>query len=191
MSERRGGLNFRRRLLQRIWRHSRTYGPGPGGLPSDEYIRRTLHCDPTSLKRAAEFFGLNPTVESDVCLLALLLAEELFGKRRRGRKPGNKAWDERRLLELAHLYEELKREWPRASDTEIAKVISGDPEFNEYRSNPDLIRKRLPEAKRRLMAWWEENGPDVLEDYLADQADYLADHPDDDDHDDLSPNSHK
>jgi hypothetical protein len=193
VAERQTSLNFRRRLLHRVWRRQgRVYGPGPFGLPSDEYIRRTLHCDPDSLKRAAEFFGLHPygldpTVESDVFLLALLLAEELFGKRRRGRKPGNKAWDERRLLELAHLYEELKREWPRASDTEIAEVISREPEFKEYRSNPDLIRKRLPEAKRRLMAWWEENGPDMLADYLADQADYLADQADDDDHDDLSP----
>ena len=188
MSERRGGLNFRRRLLQRIWRHSRTYGPGPGGLPSDKYIRRTLHCDPTSLKRAAEFFGLNPTVESDVCLLALLLAEELFGKRRRGPKSGNnQAWDAERFLELARLYEELKREWPRASDTGIAEMISGTPEFYEYRSNPDLIRKRLPEAKRRLMAWWKENGPDMWADYLAGEAEYLADQADDDDHDDLSP----
>jgi hypothetical protein len=169
------GLNFRRQLLHRVWRRQgRTYGPGPGGLPDDEYIRRTLHCDPTSLKRAAEFFRLNegyrldPTLESDVFLLALLLAEELFGKRRRGPKSGNQKWDAERFLELAHLYEEFKGEWPRATDTEIAEVISREPEFNEYSSDPESIRKRLPEAKRRLMAWWEENGPDVLADYLAD-----------------------
>jgi len=179
VAERQTSLNFRRRLLQKALRRGREYGSGPGGLPSDEYIGGTLYCDPTSLQRAAEFFGLNPTLESDLCLLALLLAEELFGKRRRGPKSGNQAWDAKRFLELARLYEEFKREWPRVSDTEIAEVISRAPEFKEYRSNPDLIRKRLPEAKRRLMAWWEEYEPDI--------ADYLADRPDDDDHDDLSP----
>jgi hypothetical protein len=174
VAKRQTTLNFRRRLLQKALRRGRKYGSGPGGLPSDEYIGGTLYCDPTSLQRAAEFFGLNPTLESDLCLLALLLAEELFDKRRRGRKSGNKAWDARRFLELAHLYEEFKREWPRASDEEVAEVISREPEFKEYRSNPDLIRKRLPEAKRRLMAWWEEYEPDMAG-------------PDDDDHDDLSP----
>jgi hypothetical protein len=189
MAAHQASLNFRRQLLHRIWqRQGKRYGQ-----LDDEYIRGVLHCDPASLKRAEEFFrlnefmGLNLASESDVFLLAVLLAEELFGKRRRGPKSGNQAWDARRFLELAHLYEEFKREWPRASDTEIAEIISWDPEFKEYRSNPDLIRKRLPEAKRRLMAWWEENAPDMWADYLAGQAEYLADQADDEDHDDWSP----
>jgi hypothetical protein len=189
VAKRQTSLNLRRQLLHRIWqRQGKRYGE-----LDDEYIRRTLHCDPNSLRRAAEFFklnehmGLNLALESDVFLLAVLLAEELFNRRRGPKSGNNQAWDAERFLELARLYEEFKREWPRASDTEIAEVISTAPEFKEYRSNPDLIRKRLPEAKRRLMAWWEENRDDMWADYLAGQADYLADQSDDDDHDDLSP----
>jgi len=176
------GLNFRRQLLHRVWRRQgRTYGPGPGGLPSDEYIRRTLHCDPISLKRAAEFFTLNegyrldPTRESDVFLLALLLAEELFGKRRRGPKSGNQKWDAHRLLKLGFLYEELKREWPRTSDSELAETIASDPAFKEYRNNPELIRQRLPEAKRELARWQYQ----YAEDWFANFANREDDEDDD------------
>jgi hypothetical protein len=181
VADRQTGLNFRRRLLHGVWRRQgRIYG-----LPSDEYTRGTLHCDPTSLKRAAEFFRLNevdrldPTRESDVFLLALLLAEELFGKRRRGRKPGNKAWDENRFLKLGFLYEELKREWPRTSDSELAETIAEDPAFKEYRNNPELIRQRLPEAKREWEKWadgyaedWFTNREDDEDDDPASYADY-------------------
>ena len=180
------GLNFRRQLLHRVWRRQgRTCGLGPGGLPSDEYIRHTLHCDPTSLKRAAEFFRLNegyrldPTREADVFLLALLLAEELFGKRRRGRKPGNMAWDEKRFLELGFLYKELKRDCPHTSDSELAEIIAADPAFNEYRNNPELIRQRLPQAKREWEKWvrdyepdWFANREDDEDDDPASYADY-------------------
>jgi len=163
------GLNFRRQLLHRVWRRQgRTCGLGPGGLPSDEYIRRTLHCDPTSLKRAAEFFTLNegyrldPTRESDVFLLALLLAEELFGKRRRGPKSGNQKWDAARFLELGRLYEELKRECPRTSDSELAETIAADPAFEEYRNNPEQIRQRIPEARRRFLKYQIECAEDMI-----------------------------
>jgi hypothetical protein len=158
-------LNFRRQLLHKVWqRQGRRYGPAPGGLPSDEYIRRTLHCDPTSLKRAAEFFRLDegyrldPTREADVFLLALLLAEELFGKRRRGPKSGNQKWDAERFLELGCLYEELKRDCPRLNDTQLAKIIAEEPAFKEYRDHPELIRQRIPEARRRLLKYQIECG---------------------------------
>jgi hypothetical protein len=157
MARHQASLNFRRQLLHKIWRRQGKRGQLDGRL-DDEYIRRTLHCDPNSLKRAAEFFrlnegmGLNLAIESDVFLLAVLLAEELFN-RRRGPKSGNQAWDAHRFLELGRLYNELKREWPRASDTEIAEIISWDPEFKEYRNNPELIRQRLPQAKREWEKW--------------------------------------
>jgi hypothetical protein len=174
------GLNFRRQLLHKVWRRQgRNYGLRAGDLPSDEYIRRTLHCDPTSLKRAAEFFSLNegyrldPTRESDVFLLALLLAEELFGERRRGPKSGNQKWDAERFLELGQLYQELKREWPRTSDRELAETIAWDPAFKEYRNNPELIRQRLPEAKRE----WEKWADGYAEDYFANREDDEDDDP--------------
>ena len=178
MAQRQTSLNFRRQLLHKVWRRQgRTYGPGPGGLPSDEYIRRTLHCDPTSLKRAAEFFRLNevyrldPTSESDVFLLALLLAEELFGKRRRGPKSGNQKWDAERFLELGYLYEELKRDCPRTSDSELAETIALDPAFKEYRNHPELIRQRLPEAKRELARWQEQCAEDWFLSCTDDEGD--------------------
>jgi hypothetical protein len=182
VAKRQTSLNFRRQLLHKAWRRQgRTYGPGPGGLPSDEYICHTLHCDPTSLKRAAEFFRLNegyrldPTRESDVFLLALLLAEELFGKRRRGRKAGDKAWDEHRYLELGFLYKELKRECPRTSDSELAETIAADPAFKEYRNNPELIRQRLPQAKRE----WEKWALNYAEDWFLNSANREDDEDDD------------
>jgi len=176
------GLNFRRQLLHRVWRRrGRAFGPGPGGLPSDEYIRHTLHCDPTSLKRAAEFFTLDedypldPTRVSDVFLLALLLAEELFGQRRRGPKSGNQKWDAERFLELAHLYEELKRDCSRLNDTELAELIVKDLAFKEYRNNPELIRQRLPQAKRE----WEKWARDYAEDWFTNFANREDDEDDD------------
>jgi hypothetical protein len=176
------GLNFRRQLLHRVWRRQGRFGGlGPGGLPSDEYIRRTLHCDPTSLRRAAEFFRLNefyrldPTVESDVFLLALLLAEELFGKRRRGPRSGNQKWDAHRFLELGFLYEELKRESPCKSDSKLAEIIAEDAAFKEYRNHPELIRQRLPQAKRE----WEKWACDCAESWFANLLDREDDEDDD------------
>jgi hypothetical protein len=175
VAERQTSLNFRRQLLHKVWRRQgRIYGPGPGGLPSDEYIRRTLHCDPTSLKRAAEFFRLNevyrldPTRESDVFLLALLLAEELFGKRRRGPKSGNQKWDAERFLELGFLYEELKRDCSRLSDTQLVELVVKDFAFKEYQNHPELIRQRLPEAKRVLAKWQEDYASDMMANFPDD-----------------------
>ena len=108
-------------------------------------------------------------------MLALLLAEEYFGKRRRGRKPGNKAWDENRFLELGSLYNELKRDCPRTSDSELAEIIVADPAFKEYRNNPELIRQRLPQAKRE----WEKWALDYAEDWFANFANREDDEDDD------------
>jgi hypothetical protein len=105
------------------------------------------------LDRAAEFFGLDHTHPPDLFVLALLLAEELFGKRKRGRKPGNVEWDWKKYEQLVFKYLKLKREHPRDSDTKLAAAIVEDPEFRVYRGNPELIRQRLPEAKRRYEAW--------------------------------------
>jgi hypothetical protein len=175
MARHQASLNFRRQLLHKIWRRQ-----GKRSEVNDEYIRRTLYCDPNSLRRAAEFFrlnegmGLNLAIESDIFLLAVLLAEELF-KRRPGRKPGNKAWDENRFLELGFLYKELKRDCPRTSDTELAKIIAADPAFKEYRDNPELIRQRLPQAKRE----WEKWALNSAEDWFLNFANREDDEDDD------------
>ena len=112
-------------------------------------------------------------------MLALLLAEELFGKRRRGPRSGNQKWDAHKFLELGFLYEELKQESPCTSDSERAETIASDPAFKEYRNNPELIRQRLPEAKRELFKWqdqyaeaWFVNHKDDEDDDPSSYADY-------------------
>jgi hypothetical protein len=158
MSERRGGLNFRRRLIEKVLRrHGGFYGH-----PDDEFIRGVLRCDPASLERAAKFLGLDHAHPSGLFVLALVLAEELFGKRKRGPKPGIRSWDANRFLQLGFLYDELKGEYPRLSDSKLVALIVEDPAFKEYRGNPELIRQRLPEAKRERTRWWEDNAADIL-----------------------------
>jgi hypothetical protein len=186
-------LNFRRQLLQKLWRGGRT------SYPSDEYIRQRMRCDPNSLKRAAEFFGLNPSIPADVHTLALVLAEEVFGERKRGRKPGNAAWDADRLLQLAFFYfQEIKVEWPHLNDTKLAEKIAEIDAFKEYRSNPELIRQRLPKAKREYGQWSADtletisNVPEEFDQWAADEAAMIPNFPEGDDgpaphadHDDL------
>jgi hypothetical protein len=166
MSERRGGLIFRRQLLRKH-RGAKARFMQP---PNVNYIRRVLCCDPASLERAAEFFGLDHTHPPDLFVLALLLAEDPFGKHKRGRKPGNVVWDSVKYLRLGFKYVELKYKHPGDSDTELAAAIVKDPEFREYRGNPELIRQRLPKAKRkyeeqkRYEEWLDEqalNAPDT------------------------------
>jgi hypothetical protein len=154
-------LKFRRQLLQKLWRGGRTSDL------SDEYIRQRMRCDPNSLKRAAEFFGLNLSIPADVHTLALVLAEELFGERKRGRKAGNAAWDADRLLELGFLYYyEVKVEWPSLNDSKLAEKIAETDGFKEYRSNPELIRQRLPKAKREYDKWSKDTKAE-LDDMMA------------------------
>jgi hypothetical protein len=186
-------LKFRRQLLQKLWRDGR-----PSYL-SDEYIRQRMRCDPNSLKRAAEFFGLNLSIPADVHTLALVLAEEVFGKRKRGRKPGNAAWDADRFLQLAFFYFcEIKVEWPRLNDTKLAEKIAETDGFKEYRNNPELIRQRLPKAKREYSQWCADtlemisNFPDENYDQRAAEALDIPNFPEGDDgpaphadHDDL------
>jgi hypothetical protein len=121
--------------------------------PNINYIRRVLRCDPASLDRAADFFGLDHTHPPDLFVLALLLAEELFGERKRGRKPGDVEWDWKKYQQLAFKYVKLKREHPRDSDTKLAAAIAKDTEFREYRGNPESIRQRLPKTKRQYEEW--------------------------------------
>jgi hypothetical protein len=175
MSERGGGLNFRRQLLRKD-RGAKATFTGP---PDFNYIRRVLRCDPASLDRAAQFFGLDHTHPPDLFVLAILLAEDQFGERKRGRKPGNVVWDSNKYLQLGFKYVELKHEHPGESDTKLAVAIVKDPEFREYRGNPELIRQRLPEAKRQHEEWWAEK----VMDYSLDDAPDTHDGDDDCDDD--------
>jgi hypothetical protein len=174
MSEPRGGLNFRRELLRKHRANARFFPP-----PSIDHILHVLRCDPASLDRAAEFFGLDHKHPPDLFLLALLLAEELFGKRKRGPRPGNKVWNTVKFLRLGYKYRDLKLERPRESDAKLAVAIAEDPEFRQYRCNPELIRQRLAGAKRQLEEqkryedWVDEHTDYGDDDYDDDQYSYL------------------
>ena len=112
------------------------------------HIVRHLGCDPASLERAAQFFGLNPLHETNLLLVAHLLAEIIFSKPRRGRRWASKVWDGPRLHRLMVKYEWLKKKNPALNDTEAAEILSRYHEFKEYRRNPNTIRQKLPRVRR-------------------------------------------
>jgi hypothetical protein len=96
-----------------------------------------------ALRRAEKYFGTNK--ESD---LLLAMAVVLFPPPGRGRKKG-KTWNFDKYLRLGLAYDRVKRDCPKRTDGQIAEIISKeDPDFREYRNNSELLRQRLPEAKR-------------------------------------------
>jgi hypothetical protein len=111
-----------------------------------------------AMERAEKYFGTKHWVDA--------VAEEFFGHPKRGRRKGTKVWDEYRLRELAKTRLELKNDCPELSDVEIAELISEEPEFREYRSNPELLRQRLPAAKKELNRYWNQ----YAEDWMAELA---------------------
>jgi hypothetical protein len=130
------------------------------------YLDRTAH---EALRRAKEYFRTDN--ESS---LAYAMAEILFGAPGRGRKKG-KILDDNWHLQLGFAYFEVRYEHPRLSDVKIAEIISKNPQFKEYRSNPELLRQRLGEAKRQYSLWeeWkrEEAESDSSLEYDADRDD--------------------
>src|ERR1700733_3020790 len=61
-----------------------------------------LKVAPQSLEKSAQFFGLDHTHPPDLFVLTHILAEIIFGTRRRGKRKGDyKIWTEERFLELA------------------------------------------------------------------------------------------
>jgi hypothetical protein len=87
---------------------------------------------------------------------------------------------------LAFKYRELKSSNPNCNDTEIAELISKEREFNEYRNNPELIRQRLPNARREYDVWWEHTMEEAEFYWRGDTAPDTdpADYADYDDYDD-------
>jgi hypothetical protein len=111
-----------------------------------------------AIERADKFFGTK--------LWVWALAEEFFGHPERGRRKGTRVWDGRRLRELAYRWHELKNEYPKLSDTKIAKIISEEPEFKEYQNHPELLRQRLADAKKE----WDRYCTEYAEDWMAELA---------------------
>jgi hypothetical protein len=159
-------LNFYKKHLEslklhqrlRKWMRNRGKSWGPDKLAFKklpDLVTDDLESDPQSLEKAAKFFGLDHTRSRDLSVLAYILADIIFGSRARGRKKGDKVWNDFRLRALGHVYEEVKRRNPKLSDTKIAQLICQEEEFREYRNNPEPIRQRLPRARQEFWGFME------------------------------------
>jgi hypothetical protein len=116
-----------------------------------------------ALAEAEKYFGVGPTRRKDlppnileaaryhdVVILARLMAEVLFGRPGRGRQ--TKDWSEGKLYILGQAYFYVKKKKPALKDRQIAEIFAGQhsDEFgkNGFGKDAELIRQRLPAAKR-------------------------------------------
>ena len=78
-----------------------------------EYLKLAPGYDPESLESATAFFELDHADPSHLLMLALILADVVFGKRRPGPQKGVKtSWDKRKSWELVWAYDEDKEPAP-------------------------------------------------------------------------------
>jgi hypothetical protein len=110
-----------------------------------KYLRFTGGgADPGSLKRAAEYFGLNPAHKDESDVLLRILADVVFAKPAKGRPTGS-TWDEDRLSKLGHHLHDLEKRLGRLSDTEAAKELV---KMRDYKNQKwESLRQRLPAAR--------------------------------------------
>jgi hypothetical protein len=112
--------------------------------------------DPGSLEEAATHFELDHTDPSDLLLLAHLLADLEFGRRRPGRQKGDKpVWNERQSDYLAFAYFDLRRRHPDYKDNKIANLICEIKEFDSYDS--ETLRKKLAGLRRTYEIWADDS----------------------------------
>jgi hypothetical protein len=145
----------RDRVKQRLeyWRERLDSGfPHPSdsrlaALPDEliKYFRfKGGGADPGSLKRAAEYFGLNPEDKNQSDMLLHILADVVFAKPAKGRPTGS-TWDEDRLSELGQHLHNLEKRVGRLSDTEAAKKLV---KVRDYKNQKwESLRQRLPAAR--------------------------------------------
>ena len=82
----------------------------PSVFPSDNGVKHSR-----ALLRAADYFKLDLTKETDTDLLLKILAEVVFPSR--GRQVGTAGWGVERLRQLGAHWRDLDRENPGISDT--------------------------------------------------------------------------
>lgn len=120
-----------------------------------------VKCNPASLEKAAQYFGLDHTRTTDLQLLAHIMAEELFGQRTKGKPAGKKDfWTDARLFELGERRYELKKGDKHLTEERIAQIISKEEPFRAYKDNSEQIRQRLPKARkqyREALKQWESD----------------------------------
>jgi hypothetical protein len=116
------------------------------------FIKSRLRCDTTSLEDAARFFELDHTYQPHREILLHLLAQAVFGKRKPGPQKGKaSAWSPRKMILLAMLAGDLRRQNPKWSNDKIATAIcETDKTFKPYRNDPRAVRKQLPKAFQEL-----------------------------------------
>jgi hypothetical protein len=93
---------------------------------------------------AAKYFGLELSDRNHRMLLLYILSDLLFGKSKPGR-PSKRKWDDRKILRLGTLYDQIRRADPDLSDSKIAKLIYADHK-KEFQSCEN-VRQNLAEAK--------------------------------------------
>lgn len=98
-----------------------------------------------ALKRAGDYFGLDPSIQLDATVLLRVLAHAVFGEIKKGRKKGTNNWSSAKYLRLGGQFEELKKAHPSIRDNKAAEKIC-DSYRGEYAS-AELVRRRLPRAR--------------------------------------------
>ena len=106
---------------------------------------------PPALARAEEFFGLHLEKPAEQALLLHILADAVFGVRKKGRPRTNKGkWDAVRLIQLAIDCNTIKEDTPGISDKRAVGEIK-----NRYRdrykyATAEMMRQYLGSARRSL-----------------------------------------
>ena len=157
-----GDLSTQKKRLERYKKFLKRAGKWNS---NPEYLKCFPGYDPASLKAAGAYFGLDHADPSDLMLLTLILADEVFANRRPGRQKGvETTWDVRKKWKLINTYEELRRQDPDCSDTEIVKGICETEEFKAYKGDPKTIRVKLSEVMKFGLSddsgIWKEVWPD-------------------------------
>jgi hypothetical protein len=97
-----------------------------------------------ALLKAFEYFRLDPENASHNGLLLQVLANVCFAPRLRRKK-----WDDLHYIFLARCFETISNQHEGISENKAAVLIKQQIPFFGY-VTPDAIRRRLPEARKRL-----------------------------------------
>ena len=141
-----------------------------------------------ALAEAEKYFGVDPTrrkdlppsvLESaryyDVVVLARLMAEVLFGRPGRGRQ--TKDWSEGKLYNLGQAYFYVKKKKPALKDRQIAEIFAEQhsDEFgkNGFGKDAELIRQRLPAAKRVFVEYCVGKANGFVYDVFCEEEVYI------------------
>jgi hypothetical protein len=122
------------------------------------YHWRGYEREPKSVAAAAQYLRLDPHDARQREALLYLLADVIFGQpAKKGRPKGSKpSWGSSRLLTLGNIYDAMKYDNPKLSDTKIAELIKNKcPEFKH--DEPEQIRQRLRPAHEEFLEWWREH----------------------------------